>query len=82
MLQRAGLIAPTYLTICGVAPGEGCVLSRDREGSEDGSCVEARLTDGELPRLCTPCNQSMEARLMVFWWPSLTLAFENSRLIR
>ena len=51
MLQRAGLIAPTYLTICGVAPGEGCVLSRDREGSEDGSCVAARLSDGELPRI-------------------------------
>ena len=60
MLQRAGLIAPTYLTICGVAPGEGCVLSRDREGSVDGSCVEARLSDGERPRV--PCNQSMKAQ--------------------
>ena len=60
MLQRAGLIAPTYLTICGVAPGEGCVLSRDREGSEDGSCVAARLSDGELPRV--PCKKSMKAQ--------------------
>jgi hypothetical protein len=45
-LEQSELIAPTYLTICGVSPGEGCILSRDREGSADGSCVEARLSDG------------------------------------
>ena len=45
-LEQSELIAPTYLTICGVSPGEGCILSRDRAGSADGSCVEARLSDG------------------------------------
>lgn len=45
-LEQSELIAPTYLTICGVSPGEGCILSRDRAGTTDGSCVEARLSDG------------------------------------
>lgn len=45
-LEQSELIAPTYLTICGVSPGEGCILSRDRAGSADGSCVEGRLSDG------------------------------------
>jgi hypothetical protein len=52
-LQQAGLIAPTYLTVCGVSPGEGCILSRDREGSIDGSCVEAQLSDGATPLVQT-----------------------------
>ena len=44
-LEQSELIAPTYLTICGVKSGEGCILSRDRVGTTDGSCIEAQLCD-------------------------------------
>lgn len=36
-LQQSELMAPVYLTIAGVSPGEGCVLTRDRKAVVDGS---------------------------------------------
>ena len=38
-LQQSELMAPVYLTIAGVSPGEGCVLTRDRKAVVDGSGV-------------------------------------------
>ena len=58
MFQTEGLIAPTYLTLCGVLPGEGCVLSRDREGCTDGSCVEGRLGSKPLVQANMDCWRS------------------------
>ncbi len=31
-LAQSELIAPVYFTVCGVQPGEGVLLTRDREG--------------------------------------------------
>jgi hypothetical protein len=36
-LATSELIAPVYLTICGVKPGEGAILTRDREGVAGGA---------------------------------------------
>ena len=41
-------MAPTYVTICGVKPGEGVVLNRDRKGKQDGEAVAASLADGAV----------------------------------
>ena len=58
MLQTEGLIAPTYLTICGVKTREGCVLSRDREGCTGGSCVAGRLGSKPLVQANMDCWRS------------------------
>ena len=44
-LCASELMAPVYLTICGTQPGEGLVLSRDREGKNTAECVCERLDE-------------------------------------
>jgi hypothetical protein len=47
-LQQSELMAPVYLTIAGVSPGEGCVLTRDREAAvvDGGSGTTGGITGG------------------------------------
>lgn len=47
-LQSSELMAPVYLTIAGTEPGQGLVLTRDREAvTTHGECVSEQLSIGE-----------------------------------
>jgi hypothetical protein len=47
-LQSSELMAPVYMTIAGTQPGQGLVLTRDREAvTALGECVSERLNGGD-----------------------------------
>ncbi|KNC52083.1 acid ceramidase subunit beta [Thecamonas trahens ATCC 50062] len=58
ILATASLVAPVYFTLCGIAPGEGCIITRGPSVEErrwelaaDGPCVQTNVdyfdVDGE-----------------------------------
>merc|ERR1712232_1085658 len=45
-LSSAELVVPTYVTLCGIRPGEGAVITRDRQGTGE-AAISARLATGK-----------------------------------
>jgi hypothetical protein len=55
-LAQSELIAPVYFTVCGVQPGEGVLLTRDREGDIRPYHLAGECTCRVVCRVCRVLN--------------------------